>query len=53
MPARSHARGSGLGLAIAKHLVAAHHGSIWAESEPGRGTRVVLTLPALAASADN
>ncbi len=38
--------GMGLGLSIAKYLVEAHGGKIWAESEPGRGTRISFTLPA-------
>jgi two-component system phosphate regulon sensor histidine kinase PhoR len=37
--------GTGLGLAIVKHLVQAHHGSLVIESEPGKGTRVQITLP--------
>jgi two-component system sensor histidine kinase BaeS len=37
--------GSGLGLAIAKSLVEAHGGTIAAQSEPGRGTEIRLTLP--------
>jgi len=37
--------GMGLGLAIAKHLVEAHGGTIGAESEPGQGTRMRVTLP--------
>jgi two-component system, OmpR family, sensor histidine kinase BaeS len=37
--------GSGLGLAIARSLVRAHGGEIAADSEPGRGTTVRLTLP--------
>lgn len=38
--------GSGLGLAIARSIVLAHGGQIHAESEPGRGLTVVITLPA-------
>ena len=37
--------GRGMGLALAKKIVQAHRGSIWAESHPGRGTRISLTLP--------
>src|SRR5207244_4925499 len=37
--------GTGLGLAIVKHLVLAHGGELWIESEPGRGTTVRFTLP--------
>jgi len=37
--------GMGLGLAIAKNLVEAHGGDIQAASEPGRGTRMKISLP--------
>jgi signal transduction histidine kinase len=37
--------GMGLGLTIAKNIVAAHEGDIWAESELGKFTRIILTLP--------
>jgi two-component system phosphate regulon sensor histidine kinase PhoR len=37
--------GSGLGLAIAKHIVQAHGGSIWAQSEEGQGSTFSFSLP--------
>ncbi len=37
--------GTGLGLVICRHLIEAHGGRIWAESEPGHGSRFVFHLP--------
>ena len=37
--------GSGLGLAIAKSIVQAHGGQLSAESEPGQGLKVIVSLP--------
>jgi two-component system phosphate regulon sensor histidine kinase PhoR len=37
--------GTGLGLSIARHIVEAHHGRMWVESELGRGSRFCFTLP--------
>jgi len=38
--------GTGLGLAIAKHIITAHGGTIWAESQPGSGSTFIFVLPA-------
>ncbi len=39
------APGIGLGMSIVRHIVEAHGGRIRVESEPGRGTRVIFTMP--------
>ena len=46
-PSRDRATGgAGLGLTIAKQLVAAHGGTMWAESTPAAGSRFGFDLPA-------
>ena len=38
--------GTGLGLALSKEFVTLHGGTIWAESSPGKGTKMIFKLPA-------
>jgi signal transduction histidine kinase len=37
--------GTGLGLPITRRLVQEHGGSIWLDSEPGKGSRFTFTIP--------
>ena len=37
--------GPGLGLATCRAIIAEHHGHIEASSEPGKGTKMMVTIP--------
>jgi len=43
--------GTGLGLPIVRTAIEAHHGHIWAESQPGQGTTFSFSLPLTRATA--
>jgi signal transduction histidine kinase len=46
--ARSRTEGAGLGLSIASWIAREHGADIAVSSDPGRGTRVVVTFPRVA-----
>jgi two-component system sensor histidine kinase GlrK len=39
-------KGTGMGLAIVKHIISAHGGKVWVESETGHGSTFTFSLPA-------
>lgn len=42
---RSEYKGTGIGLALCRKIVDRHGGELSAESEPGKGSRFIITLP--------
>jgi two-component system sensor histidine kinase GlrK len=45
MTSYNEVKGTGLGLAIVKHIVNAHGGKVWVESEIGHGSAFIFLLP--------
>lgn len=41
----SREKGTGLGLILCKEFIEKHNGTIWVNSEPGRGSSFIFTLP--------
>jgi len=46
---RQRTSGLGLGLFISDQIVKAHHGRLWVESEPGKGSTFIVELPVVLA----
>lgn len=44
--------GTGLGLSITKHIIQLHEGKVWAESQPGKWTKISFCLPCSTAKAN-
>jgi PAS domain S-box-containing protein len=42
----SKGKGQGLGLTIVRRIIDRHNGNIWLESDPGKGSRFFVSLPA-------
>jgi signal transduction histidine kinase len=38
-------KGTGLGLVLSRECIEAHHGTLTAESESGKGSRFIINMP--------
>jgi signal transduction histidine kinase len=45
VPGTAYEKGSGLGLILCKDFIERHHGKIWVESDPGKGSRFIFRIP--------
>lgn len=45
--------GEGLGLTIVNKIISRHHGKVWVESDPGKGSKFFISLPILPKPVDD
>jgi PAS domain S-box-containing protein len=45
IPGTANEKGNGLGLILCREFIHMHHGIIWAESKPGKGSKFIFRIP--------